>query len=70
MTIDERLQFLLQSTESLHSSVHELTGDVQRLTEAVSKHEKRWELVRKVMQAAFEAGLDAANDDHDNDESK
>jgi chromosome segregation ATPase len=32
MTVDERLQFLLQSTESLHSSVHELTDKVEALT--------------------------------------
>lgn len=32
MTIEERLQFLLQSTESLHSTVQELTGNVQELT--------------------------------------
>lgn len=65
MTIDERLEFLVQSTESLHSSVHDLTrdvqkltADVQKLTETVSKHEKRWELVRKVIQAGLQAGLD------------
>ncbi len=32
MTIDERLQFLLQSTESLHSTVQELTGNMHELT--------------------------------------
>jgi hypothetical protein len=32
MTIDERLQFLLQSTESLHASVQELHGIVQEHT--------------------------------------
>ncbi|MBV9157085.1 MAG: hypothetical protein JO097_12550 [Acidobacteriaceae bacterium] len=32
MTTDERLQFLLQSTESLHSSVQDLTGKVHDLT--------------------------------------
>ena len=31
MTIDERLQFLLQSTESLHSSLQDLTTDVAQL---------------------------------------
>lgn len=29
MTIDERIQFLLQSTESLHASLQELTANVQ-----------------------------------------
>ena len=32
MTIDERLQFLLQSTEPLHASVQELHGIVQEHT--------------------------------------
>jgi methyl-accepting chemotaxis protein len=32
MTVDERLQFLLQSTESLHSSVHEISASVQQLS--------------------------------------
>jgi hypothetical protein len=32
MTIDERLVFLLQSTESLHASVHELHAVVQQHT--------------------------------------
>jgi uncharacterized protein YoxC len=36
MTIDERLQFLLQSTESLHSTVHELTADVSELRASVA----------------------------------
>ena len=55
MTIDERLQFLLQSTESLHASVQELHGIVQehtkqlqvdaenirRLANIASSHEQR-----------------------------
>ena len=32
MTVDERLEFLLQSTESLHATVQQLTGNVQALT--------------------------------------
>ncbi len=32
MTIDERLEFLLQSTESLHATVYELAGQVQEHT--------------------------------------
>ena len=31
MTIDEHLEFLLQSTESLHANVQQLTGTVQQL---------------------------------------
>ncbi len=35
MTIDERLEFLLQSTESLHATVHELSGTVHELSKSV-----------------------------------
>jgi hypothetical protein len=31
--IDARLQFLLQSTESLHATVHEMTDQIQKHTE-------------------------------------
>jgi hypothetical protein len=53
MTIDERLQFLLRSTESLHSSVSELSANVLELSTTVQKHEQRWELLRKAVQAAL-----------------
>ncbi len=32
MTVDERLEFLLKSTESLHETVHELSGQVTEHT--------------------------------------
>jgi hypothetical protein len=38
MTIDERLQFLLQSTESLHASAQELHATVTRMSETVDTH--------------------------------
>jgi nitroimidazol reductase NimA-like FMN-containing flavoprotein (pyridoxamine 5'-phosphate oxidase superfamily) len=64
MTIDERLQFLLTSTESLHESCRELHATVQQQAdmikaqaEMIERHEHRWELVRRVMRAALEAGL-------------
>jgi hypothetical protein len=50
MTIDERLEFLLHSTESLHATCQELHA-------AVEKHEQRWELLRRVLWAALQAGL-------------
>lgn len=37
MTVDERLQFLLQSTESLHSSVHEISATVQQMSSTVQQ---------------------------------
>lgn len=36
MTIDERLELLLQSTESLHSTVQELTANVAELRGSVA----------------------------------
>ena len=36
MTTDERLQFLLQSTESLHSSLQDLTASVAELRGSVA----------------------------------
>ena len=53
MTIDERLQFLLQSTESLHSSLSELSASVLELSATVQKHEQRWELLRRAIQAGL-----------------
>lgn len=38
MTIDERLQFLLQSTESLHSTVSEMTEQMRMNREATDKN--------------------------------
>lgn len=38
MTIDERLQFLVQSTESLHASTRELHATVARMSETLDKH--------------------------------
>jgi hypothetical protein len=38
MTIDERLQFLLQSTESLHASTQQLHATVARMSETVGTH--------------------------------
>ena len=36
MTVDERLQFLLQSTESLHSSMQEMHTSMQELSASVT----------------------------------
>jgi hypothetical protein len=32
MTVDQRLEFLLQSTESLHATVLQMTGQIQEHT--------------------------------------
>lgn len=53
--IDERLQFLLQSTESLHSNVEKLVERVDKLAETSERHEREIERFRRAMRAAFEA---------------
>jgi hypothetical protein len=57
MTIDERLEFLLQSTESLHASCQQLHARATQFQEIVETHERRWELLRRVLKAALEEGL-------------
>jgi len=49
VTVDERLEFLLKSTESLHTSVHELyssmaevTSSVQALRATAEEHTKQF----------------------------
>ncbi|MBV9759530.1 MAG: hypothetical protein JO340_03110 [Acidobacteriaceae bacterium] len=54
MTIDERLQFLLQSTESLHSTVQEVVGGLQTLRESVAE-------LRKAVESNSENILRLAN---------
>lgn len=41
MTIDERLEFLLRSTESLHTNVHELYTSVHELRGIAQEHTKQ-----------------------------
>ena len=68
MTIDERLEFLVKSTESLHASVQELHAESARRWEENTKrweeNEKRWERVRRVVRAALEAGFGDENGDN------
>jgi LPS O-antigen subunit length determinant protein (WzzB/FepE family) len=44
MTLDERIQFLVQSSESLHATVHEMTGQLQEQTKQLQEHTKQLEL--------------------------
>lgn len=44
MSIDERLEFLLQSTESLHASIGELHTTVAGLQVVVREHTKQLEI--------------------------
>jgi len=44
MDIDQRLEFLLHSTGSLHATAQELAGRVQELTNLADKHTKQLEI--------------------------
>lgn len=45
MTIDERLQFLLTSSESLHASTQELHATTQELHATALKHDQQLEVI-------------------------
>lgn len=57
MTIDERLQFLLQSTESLHASTHELHATVARMSQTVDKNTTQ---IAELIKAAQQDGENIA----------
>ncbi len=44
MNIDERLQFLVQSTESLHASTQELHATAQEHTRQLQEHTKQLQI--------------------------
>jgi hypothetical protein len=59
-TIDERLQFLLQSTESLHASCQELHASITRQAE---REDKRWDRLNRAIRAAMLAYFEVENGD-------
>jgi prefoldin subunit 5 len=62
MTIDERLEFLLKSTESLHESVQKNTDQIADLTRRADAHEREIERFRSAMRAALAAWLDGGQE--------
>lgn len=65
MNIDERLEFLLQSTESLHSTVMEQSRQmveqskrVDQLMTLSERNERRWNRFLEALRDALDAGLD------------
>ncbi len=44
MTVDERLESLLKSTESLHATVQQMTGQIDRVSGQIQEHTKQLEL--------------------------
>lgn len=56
LNIDQRLRFLVQSTESLHSSLQELHGIItaerEAETERWAQEQKRWARLNSAIRAA------------------
>ena len=69
MTVDERLEFLLTSSESLHASCQELHATMEeqgrRLRELDERERRHWQRIRSSLRAALEAWLE---EDGDSDE--
>ncbi len=61
MTIDERIQFLVQSQESLGKNIEKLYESVSQQAEASKKHEDEIQRFRRAMRAALEAWLEGSN---------
>ena len=66
MTVDERLQFLLTSTESLHASCQELHATVEeqgrQLREFDERERRHWRRITGSLRAALEAWLEEGGD--------
>jgi prefoldin subunit 5 len=62
MTIDERLEFLRQSTESLHASCQELHAAVAKQAEEHKRLDDRERHARRAIMAAVSAYLDALDE--------
>jgi len=63
MTLDERLEFLRQSTESLHDSVQELHATVAEQARRQERLDRRERRTRAALGAAISAYLDALRED-------
>jgi hypothetical protein len=61
MNIDERLEFLRQSTESLHATCQELHASVARHAEAQQRLDERERQGRRAIMTAMAAYLKALN---------
>lgn len=61
MTVDERLEFLLTSTESLHATCRELHATVEaqakQLREVDERERQYWQRFTRSMRAALDAWL-------------
>jgi len=67
MDIDERLQFLVQSTESLQASlaqhIEETNAQIAALTRRADAHEREQQRFRRAMRAGLEAWLSEDGDE-------
>ena len=63
-SLDERLEFLLHSSESMHSNLQELHAiaaehdrQIEALLKLTEQTERRWQRVMRVLRDALDAGL-------------
>ena len=63
MTIDERLEVLRQSTESLHDSVQEQSRQIQEHSQQIKRLDARERKTRAALGAAISAYLESLVDD-------
>jgi hypothetical protein len=63
MNIDERLEFLLQSTESLHSSLQELSTQQHLWIERQKAQEEKEARLRRAMLQGIRTFLEGLNGD-------
>lgn len=69
-SLDERLEFLVQSTESLHANLEELHAITAEHTRQLTEHtrrielqEKRWERFDRALRAGLQAWLNENGDE-------
>ena len=68
MTIDQRLEFLLQSTESLHSSLQEMSHQMQAWSERQKALEERSGRLHHALLSGIRTFLEGLNGDSNGNE--
>ena len=65
MTIDERIEFLVQSQESLGKNLEKLYESVSQQADAIKKHQQDLQRFQRAMTAALQAWLEGNNGDQE-----
>ncbi|HEY1265342.1 MAG TPA: hypothetical protein VGF06_17560 [Terriglobales bacterium] len=58
MTIEQRIEFLVKSQESLGKNIEKLYETVSQQSQTIQQHEDELQRFRRAMRAALEAWLD------------